>query len=164
MSPECARGDPYNAKSDVYTVALLVHELFTLEKPYDDIPSELHDDMVFYSATRPPLQAKWPFLLKSTLQRAWNERISIRPTMSEFQACWVSELKTVLLDEKRKRYHRCFSGKNAPPSRSDPSAVRVNNTSTNRLSKKALRHNHDIWDSSRTSPDSCHEYSESCSD
>jgi Protein tyrosine and serine/threonine kinase len=154
MSPECARGDPYNAKSDVYTVALLLHELISLDKPYDDIPSDLHDDMVFYSAARPPLPPKWPEPFKSTLQRAWNERIPIRPTMVEFQTIWKSQLKSVLLEDKRRRYSRGLGGRQAVLPNVD-SSVTVPNKSTRAF---------EIWNSTRTSPDSCQELSESCSE
>ena len=163
MSPECARGDHYNAKTDVYAVALLLHELVSLEKPYEHIPSELHDDMVFYSAARPPLQPKWPSLLKSTLQRAWNDRISLRPTMSEFQGSWQSQLKATLLDDKRKRYHRSFGCKHL--SREDSSMSVMVVDSPGRGSGKNVAHTkiRDSWDSARTIPDS-YEGSESCHD
>jgi serine/threonine protein kinase len=55
MSPECARGDPYNEKADVYTVGLLCYELLTLIKPYHDISPEQHDDAIFHNGARPAL-------------------------------------------------------------------------------------------------------------
>merc|ERR1712176_1568807 len=33
MSPECARREPYNLKADVYSYAVLAHQILTLQKP-----------------------------------------------------------------------------------------------------------------------------------
>lgn len=159
MSPECARGDPYNAKSDVYAVALLLHELYSLEKPYDDIPSELHDDMVFYGSARPPLPPKWPPLLKVALQEAWNERISTRPTMRGFHAIWTLKLKPTVLEEKRKRYARGTVQNNKSQSKDTGSATTVGSSSRDNFIIKEISPHSVVsfWDSTRTSPDSCHE-------
>lgn len=152
MSPECARGDAYNTRSDVYTVTLLLHELYSLDKPYDDIAAEMHDDMVFYSGARPPLPHKWPMQLHNFLERGWNERISSRPTMKEFQAQWRCHIKPCLLAEKRKRYSRGLGKEDKQvrePSKEDE--IFRNSTATAKTSSTR------IWDSARTNPDSIHE-------
>ena len=83
MCPECARGEEYNLKADVYTFGLLYHELITLEKPYEDVPAGLHDEMVFYEGYRPSIPNSWPEAMKNLIQRCWSENISSRPTMEE---------------------------------------------------------------------------------
>lgn len=55
MSPECARGDLYNCKADVYTMGLLCFELLSLQKPYHDISAEDHDEQIFLRGVRPKL-------------------------------------------------------------------------------------------------------------
>mmetsp|Transcript_17178 Transcript_17178/g.41707 ORF Transcript_17178/g.41707 Transcript_17178/m.41707 type:complete len:673 (+) Transcript_17178:87-2105(+) len=82
MCPESARGEETNLKGDVYTYSLLLHELLTLEKPYDDIPNEDHDEFVFYRHVRPRIPSRLPSELKRLIQRGWSEKIRHRPTMS----------------------------------------------------------------------------------
>jgi Protein kinase domain len=55
MSPECARGDDYNYKADVYTMGLLCFEFLTLQKPYHDVTGYDHAECVFYNGLRPQL-------------------------------------------------------------------------------------------------------------
>ena len=83
MSPECARGEGYNCKADVYTFALLAHQLLTLEKPYDDVPSRQHDDFVFFAGVRPLISSSWPQEFSSFLRKCWSNDVKTRPTMEE---------------------------------------------------------------------------------
>jgi serine/threonine protein kinase len=82
MSPECARGDDYNAKADVYTFAILLHELISLEKPYDNIPADEHDERIFYQGERLPIPEAWPLRFSNLLEDSWSAIISNRPTIS----------------------------------------------------------------------------------
>lgn len=119
MSPECARGDPYNAKADVYSCALLLHELYSLEKPYENIRSEMHDDLVFYKGTRPVLPKTWPQPFRMYLHKAWADNIEDRPTMKEFQSMWQQELKSIAVADKQQKYlrrlGRMATSKDSPP-------------------------------------------------
>ncbi len=115
MSPECARGEPYNAKADVYSVALLIHELYSLQKPYDTIPSEMHDQLVFYQAIRPELPTKWSLTFRNFLQRGWAEDLKQRPSIHEFQNIWQRGLKAIVLADKKTKYARPWKKPNPLP-------------------------------------------------
>ncbi|VEU43985.1 unnamed protein product [Pseudo-nitzschia multistriata] len=39
MSPEVARGQPYNEKTDVYGLGLLAYEVLSLKRPFESVPS-----------------------------------------------------------------------------------------------------------------------------
>lgn len=86
MAPEIARGEAYNLRSEVYTVCLLVHEVLTLRKPYDELPPEDHGRLVHFERPgyRPPLPGhwNWPADLNEMLSRGWGD-ISARPSMRE---------------------------------------------------------------------------------
>lgn len=86
MSPECARREPYNLKADVYSYALLTHQILTLQKPYDDIPDEDYDDLVFYKGVRPHIPLGLPTETKDLLRKAWSHDISKRPTMAKIRS------------------------------------------------------------------------------
>jgi len=81
MSPECAKRERYNMKTDVYSYALLFHQLLTLQKPYDDLEDDEHDQLVFYQGVRPVIPVELPRKIQQLLQQSWSPRISTRPTM-----------------------------------------------------------------------------------
>merc|ERR1712176_134557 len=81
MSPECARREPYNLKADVYSYAVLAHQILTLQKPYDDISDEDHDDFVFFKGVRPHIPMALPNNTKQLLHCAWSHDIAERPSM-----------------------------------------------------------------------------------
>ena len=119
MSPECARGDQYNAKADVYTFGILCHELMSLVKPYSDMSSDQHDALVFWKGVRPQCPTNWPVEIRSLLCSCWSEDLHFRPTMKEAQAILQKELPKTLLAEKsqsRQRKHRDFLAPNKKPS------------------------------------------------
>jgi serine/threonine protein kinase len=86
MAPEIARGEPYNLRSEVYTVCLLVHEVLTLQKPYDELAPENHSKLVHFDLPgyRPPVFSSWgwPTELQDVLHRGWGD-ITQRPSMKE---------------------------------------------------------------------------------
>jgi len=83
MSPECAKNEPYNLKTDVYSYGLLFHQILTLEKPYDDIDDEDHDEFVFYNHVRPVIPDELPNRTKQILFRSWAPIIKFRPNMKQ---------------------------------------------------------------------------------
>jgi len=96
MSPECARKEPYNLKADVYSFAVLAHQILTLQKPYDDITDEDHDDMVFVKGVRPFIPVGLPNNTKDLFQCAWSHTISERPNMETLRQAFALERAEVL--------------------------------------------------------------------
>ena len=83
MSPEVARGEAYNIKADVYTFGLLAHQIYTLEKPYEEIPAQFHDELVYYQGARPYIPRSWPTSFQTFLESSWGESIDDRPDMTQ---------------------------------------------------------------------------------
>ena len=111
MSPECARGDQYNAKADVYTFVVVCYELMSLLKPYSDMTNDQHDALVFWGGVRPQCPTNWPVEIRTLLWSCWSEDLYLRPTMKEAQAILQKELPKTLLAEKSQfmqRKHRDF--------------------------------------------------------
>lgn len=96
MSPEVARRDAYNLKADVYSFAVLAHQIITLQKPYDDISDEDHDELVFYKGVRPFLTAGFPEHTKDLLSKAWSHNISERPNMETVRQMFALERTAIL--------------------------------------------------------------------
>jgi hypothetical protein len=86
MAPEVARGEPYNLRTEVYTVCLLVHEVLTLQKPYDELAPEDHGKLVHFDKPgyRPPIFSEWmwPTELEGLVRMGFGE-ITQRPSMRE---------------------------------------------------------------------------------
>jgi serine/threonine protein kinase len=96
MAPEVARQESYNLKADVYSFAVLVHQIFTLEKPYEDISDEDYDECVFYKGVRPNIPSGLPFPTKNLLRRAWSHRISQRPNMEAVREALIEQRSEIL--------------------------------------------------------------------
>ena len=113
MSPECARGEAYNLKSDVYTFALLLYEVLLLEKPYDGIAAsdQLHE--VFMNGARPFVPLSWPQAIQTLIRDAWSEDILSRPPMQQVYQVLVREIP-IMVQEKKSRSARSWSFR--PPS------------------------------------------------
>lgn len=96
MSPEVAKREPYNLKADVYSYAVLAHQILTLQKPYDDITDDDHDELVFFKGVRPFIPAGLPNNTRELLGRAWSQNISDRPNMETIRQAMALERSEVL--------------------------------------------------------------------
>lgn len=83
MAPEVANSEPYNAKADVYSFALLAYEVLSLKKPFSDLGSQAHDEMVFKGTHRPHIPGYWPREVKQTIETCWAKDPKDRPTMKD---------------------------------------------------------------------------------
>lgn len=100
MSPECARGEAYNLKADVYTFALLLHELLSLVKPYDDIAACDQLNEVFRNGARPFVPLSWPMAIQRLLRDAWIDDIQSRSSMQQVHQVLVREIPIMVADKK----------------------------------------------------------------
>jgi len=96
MSPECARREPYNLKADVYSFAVLAHQILTLQKPYDDVTDEDHDELVFVKGVRPFIPVGLPNTTKELFNYSWSHTISERPNMETVRQAWALERSEIL--------------------------------------------------------------------
>lgn len=96
MSPECARREPYNLKADVYSYAVLAHQILTLQKPYDDVTDDDHDELVFVKGIRPFIPVALPNNTKELLHCAWSHTISERPNMETVRRVLAMERSEIL--------------------------------------------------------------------
>lgn len=83
MSPECGLGKQYNRKADVYSMGLLLYELLSLEKPYQDIKAHSHVHAVFAIGSRPIVPDSWPPIIAKLMQECWSAELEERPDMEE---------------------------------------------------------------------------------
>ena len=95
MSPECALTGKYNLKSDVYSFAILFHEILSLYYPFAGISKEEFDEVVFREGRRPKIQESWPRSIQSLLENAWSSDIKVRPCMEQIHGDILQEIKEI---------------------------------------------------------------------
>jgi len=83
MSPECARGDKYNQQTDIYSLALVMHEVMTLQKPFEHVSAEDHSKLVVNGGVRPHLSSMWPREMSGLVQDMWQEDSTQRPHIDD---------------------------------------------------------------------------------
>lgn len=122
LSPECIKRKPYNAKTDVFGMAILTWQLLTLCKPFANQTTSEDVLQTVVNGDRPPLK-QFPADLKpnsrakleNLLTSGWSKEIADRPTMMEMHAQIVEiaqgelGMDAVRTDAKRRRSSNCSS-------------------------------------------------------
>jgi serine/threonine protein kinase len=101
MSPEtfAGHGEALNFPSDVHSLGILLWEICTLKRPYDEYSSvEQLSDSTVHDQKRPCLRYVADKRLRQVLAKCWDPNPSCRPTASET----LSLLSTTLLDDSGK--------------------------------------------------------------
>jgi len=87
MSPECAQGQEYGFSTDVYSFAILLWEIITLEKPFSKAQNEQQlTKMAYVSHQRPSLKMVQSRETRSLLKAAWDPIPQQRPTFAPIVA------------------------------------------------------------------------------
>jgi len=108
MAPEVAKGEPYNLKADIYSYALICHEVMSLKKPYGNIASSKYDQAVFFDGVRPEIPRSWPRGFGDFLQKSWSADICGRPTIEEALSKLQTEF-TIMLASKNNSNRKLFN-------------------------------------------------------
>jgi serine/threonine protein kinase len=86
MSPEVAKGIPYDKSVDAYSFGILLWEVCAMEKPFFGYSANKHMQQVVIEGDRPDLDAShtswWPVDLHWLLKRCWSSDPASRPTFT----------------------------------------------------------------------------------
>lgn len=85
MAPEVCLSMPYNGKADVYSFAIVLYEVASLETPYDNFTMQQHFVHVVRGGHRPRLHKDWPEALQSLLRDCWLAEPERRPSFSKLR-------------------------------------------------------------------------------
>uniref|UniRef100_A0A8C6SRJ3 Mitogen-activated protein kinase kinase kinase 7 n=1 Tax=Neogobius melanostomus TaxID=47308 RepID=A0A8C6SRJ3_9GOBI len=84
MAPEVFEGSNYSEKCDVFSWGIILWEVITRRKPFDEIGGPAFRIMwAVHNGTRPPLIKNLPKPLESLMTRCWSKDPSQRPSMEE---------------------------------------------------------------------------------
>jgi serine/threonine protein kinase len=92
MSPEVCKGEAYNQRADCYSLAMVVWEMFALEKPFKTFTKSMHRQLVVETGERPEMNPEWPYGIQALLHCSWSADIGIRPNMKQFHSILVQEI------------------------------------------------------------------------
>ncbi|KAJ8008938.1 hypothetical protein DPEC_G00083610 [Dallia pectoralis] len=102
MAPEVFEGNNYSEKCDVFSWGIILWEVITRRKPFDEIGGPAFRIMwAVHNGTRPPLIKNLPKPIESLMTRCWSKDPSQRPSMEE-----IVKIMTHLM--------RCFPGSVEP--------------------------------------------------
>uniref|UniRef100_A0A672MJ03 Mitogen-activated protein kinase kinase kinase 7 n=1 Tax=Sinocyclocheilus grahami TaxID=75366 RepID=A0A672MJ03_SINGR len=84
MAPEVFEGSNYSEKCDVFSWGIILWEVITRRKPFDEIGGPAFRIMwAVHRGTRPPLIKNLPKTIESLMTRCWSKDPSQRPSMEE---------------------------------------------------------------------------------
>ncbi len=82
MAPEIGLELGHSLPADVYSYGILLWEICSLKKPFDNIKSTIDfDKTVFKKGARPKLAKEWSSTLKDIMTVSWLSSANERPTM-----------------------------------------------------------------------------------
>lgn len=85
MAPEVIRREFYNAKADVYSFSILLWEMLSLTKPYDELDGNQVKEYVSQMGLRPKIPKNWPQQIRLLIKYSWAKRAEDRPTMEKIR-------------------------------------------------------------------------------
>lgn len=83
MAVEVALHRPYNVAADVYSWAMVVYELMTLQKPFGGWTRDMHNNLVCGKSVRPEFTTDFNPQLKKLLENCWTQKARDRPRMKQ---------------------------------------------------------------------------------
>ncbi|XP_031437350.1 mitogen-activated protein kinase kinase kinase 7 isoform X2 [Clupea harengus] len=94
MAPEVFEGSNYSEKCDVFSWGIILWEVITRRKPFDEIGGPAFRIMwAVHNGTRPPLIKHLPKPIESLMTRCWSKDPSQRPSMEEIVKIMVHLMK-----------------------------------------------------------------------
>uniref|UniRef100_A0A3B4AVX7 Mitogen-activated protein kinase kinase kinase 7 n=1 Tax=Periophthalmus magnuspinnatus TaxID=409849 RepID=A0A3B4AVX7_9GOBI len=141
MAPEVFEGSNYSEKCDVFSWGIILWEVITRRKPFDEIGGPAFRIMwAVHNGTRPPLIKNLPKPLESLMTRCWSKDPSQRPSMEE-----IVKIMTHLMDyfpgsDEPLQYPYQYSDGQSNSATSSGSYVEYTGTNTSNKSDANMEH------------------------
>ena len=112
MAPEIALEEPYNELSDVYSFGILLHQICSLEVPFEGYSMSMFQKKVVRDGHRPKIDPKWSSRIQILIRDCWSSKLSDRPSMVEVEGILRAEVSEHsqetaddMMDESGKTQH-----------------------------------------------------------
>ncbi|KAM3870860.1 mitogen-activated protein kinase kinase kinase 7-like [Diretmus argenteus] len=94
MAPEVFEGNNYSEKCDVFSWGIILWEVITRKKPFDEIGGSAFCIMwAVHRGTRPPQIKDLPETIEVLMSRCWDKEPSQRPSMEEVKTTMTHLMK-----------------------------------------------------------------------
>ncbi|RHZ89554.1 hypothetical protein Glove_13g118 [Diversispora epigaea] len=84
LAPEIFNGKIYTQASDMFSLGMIMLEVFTSYPPFYNIPHDLSLIMSICNGLKPEIKCEVPQLLKDLMERCWNIDPRVHPTKNEY--------------------------------------------------------------------------------
>ncbi|RHZ43233.1 hypothetical protein Glove_819000g2 [Diversispora epigaea] len=85
LAPETLSNGRYTPESDMYSLGMIMLEVFTSYPPFYNIPHDISLVMAICNGRKPEIVCEVPQLLKDLMEKCWNNEPRVRPTAEEFK-------------------------------------------------------------------------------
>ncbi|XP_036942005.1 mitogen-activated protein kinase kinase kinase 7 isoform X2 [Acanthopagrus latus] len=142
MAPEVFEGSNYSEKCDVFSWGIILWEVITRRKPFDEIGGPAFRIMwAVHNGTRPPLIKNLPKPIESLMTRCWSKDPSQRPSMEEIVKIMTHLMKYFPGSDEPLQYPYQYSDEGQSNSAtSTGSYVDYTGTSTSNKSEANMEH------------------------
>ncbi|XP_010772262.1 mitogen-activated protein kinase kinase kinase 7 [Notothenia coriiceps] len=140
MAPEVFEGSNYSEKCDVFSWGIILWEVITRRKPFDEIGGPAFRIMwAVHNGTRPPLIQNVPKPLESLMTRCWSKDPSQRPSMEEIVKIMTHLMKYFPGYDEPLQYPYQYSDDGQSNSATSTGSY-VDNTGTSNVSDANMEH------------------------
>ena len=99
MAPEIGLKQPYNLKADVYSFTILLYEVLSLEKVFNNWPSNEILDRVHLKKQRPRLFLFWSQRMKELFRCCWSDNPDDRLPMNYIEPVLLKESRELQMTD-----------------------------------------------------------------
>lgn len=99
MAPEVVQMKTYDTKCDVFSFAVLLWEILSLQQAFNDMKAGVFVEKVIMQKERLPVNKKWPPLTRLMIPEAWDDDPRIRPDMQRVAILIRGDLNLMTDDE-----------------------------------------------------------------
>ncbi|XP_072534602.1 mitogen-activated protein kinase kinase kinase 7 isoform X2 [Salminus brasiliensis] len=140
MAPEVFEGNNYSEKCDVFSWGIILWEVITRRKPFDEIGGPAFRIMwAVHRGTRPPLIKNLPKPIESLMTRCWSKDPSQRPSMEEIVKIMTHLMKYFPGSEEPLQYPYQYSDEGQSNSATSTGSI-VDYTSTSNRNDGSMEH------------------------
>jgi serine/threonine protein kinase len=99
MAPEICKGEPYDTEADVFSFAILLWEILSLQWAFNGCSLKEYYKRVALHHERLPITSSWPVIVRTILVEAWDKDPQKRPSMKRIGTLIRADLQDLSEDD-----------------------------------------------------------------